>query len=219
MTNATKMSMGWGLGLMMLAICVFPVNADVDEKASQYIFQLLSDKSYPEAEAQAKLLVQQLEAIHGKNHPKVAEALYLLSYVYTIEGKNFSSPEVTSVHQRLMEIAENSTDKKTRVFKMNWKYGDPSPEWPDAKHIILSFVKYPNHVVGIYSNDLGKYLESLKAGEIEVKFEVTTDKLSGQMMSYHVAEIGRAESWQSYNSYGGTAGEAKPSPWDELNDQ
>jgi len=51
--------------------------------------------------------------------------------------------------------------EKNTTFEMAWSYAEISPSWPDSKHIILKVVKYPNHQIGIYSNNLGDYLESL----------------------------------------------------------
>lgn len=59
------------------------------------------------------------------------------------------------------------------VHNMTWRYAEPAAQYPASKHIVLTFEKYPNEYIGIYSPDLGRYLESLPDHRVEVLFEVS----------------------------------------------
>lgn len=119
------------------------------------------------------------------------------------------------------------------VHEMTWRYGEPAKEWPSAKHVILTFGEYPDHSIGIYSSDLGAYLESLPSVRVRVVFEVSPvlggmhgadwinpmkilnlviGRLRGNIW-YHEVRIGNLTRWCSDFSYGGHEGNYAPSPW------
>jgi len=120
------------------------------------------------------------------------------------------------------------------VHEMTWQYGEPAPEWPSAQHVVLTFVEYPDHYVGIYSSDLGDYLETLPGSRVRVEFEVSPvfggmhgadwinplkilDLVIGRLRGsvwYHEVRIGNLTQWRSAFSYSGHKGNVKPSPWD-----
>ncbi len=102
--------------------------------------------------------------------------------------------------------------EETVVHEMTWEYGETLKDRPDCKHIVLRFVKWPNHHVGIYSKDLGVYLESLKSNRVPVTFRVTRDW--GDVRGYNQTKIGELTSWNSEGGYGGREGDYHPSPWD-----
>ena len=119
------------------------------------------------------------------------------------------------------------------VQEMTWRYADPAKEWPSAKHVVLTFVGYPDHYIGIYSPDLGDYLESLPNNRVRVVFEVSPvfggmhgadwisplkifDLVIGRLRGtvwYHEVRIGDLTKWHSDFSYGGHNGNLESSPW------
>jgi len=101
--------------------------------------------------------------------------------------------------------------KREMAFDMGWSYGENSSSYPDADHIVLRFKSYPNQVVGIYSRNLGKYLETLPSHDVRVIFEVTLD--FGKTRGFHEIQIGEVRSWDSVGGYAGADGFSEPSPW------
>ena len=93
--------------------------------------------------------------------------------------------------------------EKYTTFKMKWSYAEASPVHPDSKHIILRFVKYPNDQIGIYSKDLGPYLESLSGEVVNVEFRTTWD--FGKLRGYRQTKIGSLTQWHSSWGYGGVS--------------
>lgn len=119
------------------------------------------------------------------------------------------------------------------VHEMTWRYGEPAKEWPSAQHVVLTFVGYPDHYIGIYSSDLGDCLETLPSRRVRVVFEVSPvfggmhgadwinplkifalviGRLRGNVW-YHEVQIGNLTRWRSDFSYGGHKGIYDPSPW------
>jgi len=96
---------------------------------------------------------------------------------------------------------------------MTWTYGEPAEQWPEARHVILSFVDYPNHHVGIYSNDLGDYLDKLTTESVSVTFRV--HRQFGCVSSYSEISIGALQHWDVQGGYGGGEGGYPASPWDK----
>ena len=107
----------------------------------------------------------------------------------------------------MKEIVEKVIEKRIKTFDMIWTYGESAKEWPDAKNIILTFADYPTHKLGIYSPDLGNYLESLKSDHVKVVFEYTYDTSLGKMVGYHAIQIGELKGWRDYSGYGGVGDE------------
>lgn len=100
----------------------------------------------------------------------------------------------------------------TRV--MSWGYGPPVVQCPPGtKHIILRFVNFPDHAIGVCSRDLGRYLESLPTHEVAVTFELRYDVRS--MTGFHEAKIGDLTKWDDEWGYYQEGGEGKRSPWDQ----
>jgi hypothetical protein len=98
-------------------------------------------------------------------------------------------------------------------FEMTWRY-EPLQNRPDLQHIVLTFVEYPNYHVGVYSADLGRYLESLPDDRVTVVFEVTRDL--GKVRGYQEVQIGELSSWHEAGGHGGRSGNydpAAPTPW------
>jgi hypothetical protein len=101
--------------------------------------------------------------------------------------------------------------KREIGFDMTWSYGNPAEHCPQSKHIILRFKCCPNHAVGIYSPDLGDYLETLPSHDVHVVFEITTD--FGRMRGFNELQIAGLRSWQTCDSYYSVSGDSEPSPW------
>lgn len=129
-------------------------------------------------------------------------------------------------------IAAQANRRVTR--QMSWRYAEPSPRWPSSKHILLTFTDFPDESVGIYSRDLGGYLERLPDGQVPVVFEASpvfggmhgrdwinplkyleldVGWLQGNRW-YHAVQIGALTRWHSDFSYGGRRGTALAPSWD-----
>lgn len=107
----------------------------------------------------------------------------------------------------------NKTEHRT--YPMTWSYGEPSERHSTLKHIVLTFVDYPNYYVGIWSSDLHLYLERLPTKEMPVVFRVTTD--FGNVRAYQEIQIGELKKWDESGGHGGRIGNYDPkekSPWD-----
>jgi hypothetical protein len=119
-------------------------------------------------------------------------------------------------------------------FEMTWRYGPPAKEYPASRHIILTFVKFPDHYIGIYSPDLGDYLKSLPSDRVRVTFEISpifggmhggdwlnpfrlfelvAGRLRGRVW-YNAVQIGELTRWRSEGGYGGARGNPHSSPRD-----
>jgi hypothetical protein len=78
--------------------------------------------------------------------------------------------------------------------------------------IVLQFVDYPQHQIGIYSNELAAYLKSTGTTDVQVTLEVTSDL--GCMRGFHQKKIGSLLKWKSLGGYARVIGEtAEPSPF------
>jgi hypothetical protein len=120
------------------------------------------------------------------------------------------------------------------IRRMTWHYVEPWPQWPSSKHVVFTFVDYPNDFIGIYSPDLGAYLERLPGRQVQVVFEVSpvfggmhgsdwinpiklleldVGRLRGNVW-HQAVEIGDLTHWHSDFSYSGREGSAEESPWD-----
>lgn len=94
---------------------------------------------------------------------------------------------------------------------MEWSFGDPDNGHPGADHIVLRFRSHPNHSVGFFSKDLGKYLETLPSRDVRVVFEVTLD--CGRTRGFREVRIGVLRSWDTVGGYAAVRGNSEPSPW------
>jgi hypothetical protein len=100
---------------------------------------------------------------------------------------------------------------KEMAFDMEWSYGGPSRGYTARQHIVLRFKSHPNHFVGIFSEDLGGYLETLPSRDVTVVFDVTTD--FGRTRGFHQTQVGDRRSWSHLGGYAGSRGDSDPSPW------
>jgi hypothetical protein len=76
----------------------------------------------------------------------------------------------------------------------------------------FTFPKYPDHGIGIYSSDLGDYLESLSGGTAPVVFRVSYHLWT--MSGFQEIQIGELPHWRAESSYFRAGGNG-PSPWDD----
>lgn len=125
-----------------------------------------------------------------------------------------------------MVVCVTTAKDELVVKEMTWSYGEPVNELPSAKHVILTFVEYPEIFVGIYSDDLDDYLESLPTKKIKVHFKIsyifggrkpydwlnpftaiaiTKARIVGDEWS-HIERIGELTRWQMYFGYMGSKG-------------
>ena len=127
--------------------------------------------------------------------------------------RNIGWVSIISLLAAWVFFALNVGVERRESFEMTWKYADPSPRQPNSKHIVLNFVDFPNHYIGIWSSDLGPYLETLPSKRVRVVFVVTRD--FGSVRGYQEVQIGELRKWNSSGGYGGRSGDASlPSPWD-----
>lgn len=98
-----------------------------------------------------------------------------------------------------------------RTFTMIWYDNGLNNEWQESE-IVLQFVDYPQHQIGIYSNELAAYLKTNNLQEVPVSFKVTSDL--GCMRGFHQEEIGSLSNWKSAGGYSQVLSKTtEPSPW------
>ena len=100
---------------------------------------------------------------------------------------------------------------KTQEFRMTWKI-DPEDKNGENSLVELSFVDFPGHFIGEYSNQLADHLKKEGKGEVPASFEITRDAFGN--VSYSVREIAGLKQWAASFSYGGTSGSPERSPFE-----
>jgi len=144
-----------------------------------------------------------------------AEELWLIIRIHERHAAGLSYDDL---FPRLWAIEDKSIVRRENAYEMTWHYGEPGEQWPNAKHIILTYVSYPNKHEGIYSSELADHLETLRGDRICVVITVTYDAI-GEHKSHRIIEIGGMTRWKSSYSYlagGGVAqGVALPTPWEQ----
>lgn len=140
-----------------------------------------------------------------------AEELWLRLRILDRDAAGLSYDDVAL---RLWAIKEKSIIRREIAHEMTWHYGEPGNKWPNAKHIILTFVSNPNYYEGIYSSDLADHLGTFPGDRICVVFRVTYDAV-GKSKGHLIIEIGGLTQWKSKFSYTGKRGaeDGLPSPW------
>ncbi|MGF1577815.1 MAG: hypothetical protein ACFCD0_00465 [Gemmataceae bacterium] len=94
--------------------------------------------------------------------------------------------------------------QQRKTFDMIWSCGKKSPAHPKADHIVLRFESNPNHHIGIYSDDLGKYLKTLPTKEVQVEVDVILD--FGKTRGFELIRIGELYAWNELDGYSGVSG-------------
>jgi hypothetical protein len=186
---------------------------EIWQELENQVAEPLERKDPVAAEQKAKEVLATAEKTFGPTHTYTGKALYMLAIIYQETGKK---KEAAAIMKRLQEIMDRNIQKRQMIFGMSWQYGEPDKEWPEAKHIVLTFVDYPNHYMGIYSKDLGPYLESLKKDHVPVVLRISYDTSLQKVMSHSLVQIGDLKKWQDFRSYTGTKGDYSPAPYDEI---
>ena len=100
---------------------------------------------------------------------------------------------------------------KTQEFRMTWKI-DPEDKNGENSLVELSFVDFPGHFIGEYSNQLADHLKKEAKEEVPATFEITRGAFGN--VSYSVREIAGLKQWQASFSYGGVSGSPEGSPFE-----
>jgi len=102
--------------------------------------------------------------------------------------------------------------KETREYMMTWKIKASPTNGMKQSEIVLSFVDFPGHYIGEYSNELAAYLHDKGEQPVKVVFEVTSDY--GNVRGFHETEIAGLHEWESESGYAGSSGSPARSPWE-----
>jgi hypothetical protein len=99
------------------------------------------------------------------------------------------------------------------TFPMTWKIEPPGLEGRKESTVILTFRDFPNHFVGVASDEVASYLRHRDLSVVDVTFAVTTDW--GHTRGFHEVRIGELARWSSVGGFAGTSsiGNNAPSPW------
>lgn len=99
----------------------------------------------------------------------------------------------------------------TREYMMTWEIKPPTTHGTQESEVILSFVDFPNHYIGQYSDQLAEHLRAEGKQQVKVVFEVVTD--FGKVRGFSETEIAGLKSWRSDGGFAGSRGEPSESPW------
>jgi hypothetical protein len=102
--------------------------------------------------------------------------------------------------------------KETREYTMNWEIKSAPTNGMKQSEIVLSFVDFPGHYIGEYSNQLAVYLRDKGEQPVKVVFEVTSDY--GKVRGFHEIEIAGLHGWETEWVYTGSCGFLRKSPWE-----
>jgi hypothetical protein len=100
--------------------------------------------------------------------------------------------------------------EQNMTFPMTWRMGEPGYQASKQAHVLLQFRDYPDHHVGIFSDDVAHYLRGLGSDVVDVTFEVTTDW--GRTRGFREVRIGNLTSWRSEGEYAGCIGSVGQAP-------
>ena len=100
---------------------------------------------------------------------------------------------------------------KTQEFQMTWKI-DPNDKNGENSLVELSFVDFPGHLIGEYSNQLADHLKKEAKEKVPATFEITRGAFGN--VSYSIREIAGLKQWKASFSYGGTSGSPEQSPFE-----
>ena len=115
-------------------------------------------------------------------------------------------------HLLLMGTACSMLEQvKSQEYRMTWKI-NPEDKNQGNSLVELSFVDFPGHLIGEYSNQLADHLKKEGKAEVPATFEITRDAFGN--ISYSVREIAGLKQWAASFSYGGTSGSPERSPFE-----
>ncbi len=92
--------------------------------------------------------------------------------------------------------------ERSRTFPMKWRMGEPGFQGSHQAHVYLEFRDFPSDHVGIFSDELARYLRGLGTDTVDVTFEVTTDW--GHTRAFRETRIGDLTDWESEGGYAGS---------------
>ena len=144
-----------------------------------------------------------------------AEELWL---IIRIQERHAAGLSYDDLFPRLWAIEDKSIVRREIAYEMTWHYGERGEQWPNAKHIMLTYVSNPNYYESIYSSELADHLETLRGDRICVVISVTYDAI-GEHKSHRIIEIGGMTRWKSRFSGTGTTSGPGPvgeAPWSEA---
>jgi len=101
--------------------------------------------------------------------------------------------------------------KQTREYWMTWEIKPAPSNGMKESEVVLSFVDFPGHYIGEYSDVLATHLRQKGDRKVKVVFEVTSDY--GKVRGFHETEIDGLREWKSEWGYAGASGSPKKSPW------
>ena len=96
-------------------------------------------------------------------------------------------------------------------FEMTWRIAETPSRSQAQAEVVLTFVDYPGHGVGEFSDRLAVHLQALDRAKIRATFRVTRDY--GRVRSYQMTSVAGLTEWGSMNSYGFSNGDSAASPW------
>ncbi len=212
---------GW-VALAMVALCAQAASADDASFVARQFEQL---RLWQRVQGRAQQLFQEGRFVEGviaaeeslklaeqafePDDQRVIETLALLAAYYRQQGRTDAADALDG---RILTAQRQVQLERHLGFPMVWRYGSIDTEWPDCRHVVFRFVDFPGHVLGIYSKDLGQYLESLGTNQVFLQFDVAYDP-NGQLKRYRVAQIGDLTRWQSEFQYAGAEYYGGASPW------
>lgn len=125
----------------------------------------------------------------------------------------FSAVIFTALFTLLLTGAGPFIDQKqTREYLMSWEIKPTPSNGMKEAEVIFSFVDFPGHFIGKYSDELATHLREKDEPIVKVLFEVTSDY--GKARGFHEIEIAGLRHWRSEWGYAGTSGSPGKSPWD-----
>ena len=218
MSSTIKIPMVLVLAFLILS-GVHPVHAADDrlwKKLDAEANHLMEEKKFQQAKKKAEESLEVAQNEFGEVNSYVCESLTTLIKIERFSGTALDDPKIQGLIGRLISIQPRVVMATQEIFLMRWKYGEPSKKFPDAKHIIMTFVDFPNHYMELYSPDLGDYLEKLGKDEVKVYFAVSYDPTFNKITGYNEFQIGELKKWQNLYQVYGVTGDKDPSPWDQL---
>lgn len=105
--------------------------------------------------------------------------------------------------------------KQTREYWMTWDIKSESAIPATETEVVLSFVDFPCHYIGEYSNALANHLRQIGDRKVKAVFEVTSD--FGKLRGFRSLEIAGLKGWKSEGGYTGSThlnGSTSASPWE-----
>lgn len=104
--------------------------------------------------------------------------------------------------------------EETREYMMTWEIKPSASNGTKQSEVVLSFVDFPGHYIGQYSNELAAHLRDKGEQPVKVAFEVTSDY--GKVRGYRETEIAGLREWGGAKNkgYGGSRGSPRRSPWE-----